>query len=105
MQRSSLTATKWTSVFTLMERRSYNKTQGDPLAMAMYAVSTIPLINRLSNENAKQAWYADDASAAGNIHALRHWWDHLVELGPDYGYHPNAPKTWLIVKEEILPLT
>ena len=50
-------------------------------------------INRLSGESVKQAWYADDASAAGDIHSLRHWWDHLVQLGPDYGYHLNAPKT------------
>lgn len=61
-------------------------------------------INRLSGESVKQAWYADDASAAGDIHSLRHWWDHLIQLGPDYGYYPNAPKTWLIVKEKILPL-
>ena len=48
-------------------------TWGDPLAtaMAMYAISSTPLINRLTNDSVKQAWYADDASAAGNIHALR----------------------------------
>ena len=63
-----------------------------------------PLSTRLTNDSVKQAWYADNASAAGNIHALRHWWDHLVQLGPEYGYYPNAPKTCLIVKEEILPL-
>lgn len=40
--------------------------QGDPLAMAMYAITTIPVINRLPNENTKQVvLYADDASAAG----------------------------------------
>ena len=27
------------------------------------------------------------------------WWDRLLEIGPDYGYYPNASKTWLIVKE------
>ena len=75
-------------------------TQGDPLAMAMYAISTVPLIHRLSNETIKQAWYADDASAARNLSALREWWDHLMQIGPEYGYYPNPPKTWLIVKEE-----
>ena len=74
--------------------------QGDPLAMAMYAISTIPLIHRLSNEDIKQAWYADDASAAGDLLALQRWWDNLVQIGPEYGYYPNAHKTWLIVKEE-----
>ena len=75
-------------------------TQGDPLAMATYAISTVPLIHRLSNESIKQAWFADDASAAGDLSAIRQWWDHLVQICPEYGYYPNAPKTWLIVKEE-----
>ena len=75
-------------------------TQGDPLAMAMYAISTVPLIHRLSKETIKQAWFADDASAVGDLSALREWWDRLVQIGPEYGYHPNPPKTWLIVKEE-----
>ena len=25
--------------------------------------------------------------------------DNISELGPEYGYHPNASKTWLIVSE------
>ena len=66
----------------------------------MYAISTTPLIHRLMTEDTKQAWFADDASAAGDLHALRRWWDHLIRIGPEYGYYPNAPKTWLIVKEE-----
>ena len=40
-------------------------TQGDPLAMAMYAISTIPLIHCLSKDSLVPAWYADDASAGG----------------------------------------
>ena len=77
-------------------------TQGDPLAMAMYAISTTPLIHRLLTEDVRQAWFADDASAAGDLHALRCWWDRQIEIGPEYGYFPNASKTWLIVKEESL---
>ena len=37
-------------------------TQGDPLAMAMYAISTIPLIQSLKTDTVTQVWYADDAS-------------------------------------------
>lgn len=79
-------------------------TQGDPLAMPMYALATIPLINHLSSvPNAKQVWYADDASAAGHLSSLRSWWDRVQSSGPDFGYHANASKTWLITKEAYLP--
>lgn len=37
-------------------------TQGDPLGLAIYAIGTQPLIQRLSG-GAKQVWYADDSSA------------------------------------------
>ena len=77
-------------------------TQGDPLAMAMYAVATTPLIHRLADENLKQVWFADDASAAGKLTDIVKWWDTISHVGPEYGYFPNASKTWLIVKEEHL---
>ena len=68
----------------------------------MYAIGTAPLIRALSKEPVKQVWYADDASAAGGIKELRRWWDLLVRIGPNYGYYPNASKTWLIVKPDSL---
>ena len=75
-------------------------TQGDPLAMPMYALETIPLINRLRDEtNVVQVWYADDASASGSLSSLRKWWDSLASAGPVYGYHANAGETWLITKD------
>ena len=63
-------------------------TQGDPLAMPLYAIATLPLIRSL-NADVKQVWYADDASACGKIQALRSWWDKLVSTGPAYGYNVN----------------
>ena len=60
-------------------------TQEDPLAMSMYAVGILPLILRI-NQNIKQIWYADDATATGRLHDLREWWDRLVTIGSDYGY-------------------
>ena len=74
-------------------------TQGDPLAMPMYAIATIPLIRSLPSD-VQQAWYVDDASASGGVPNLRAWWDDLVNLGPAYGYQVNATKTWLITKEQ-----
>ncbi len=73
-------------------------TQGDPLAMPMYVLATIPLIKKLSSD-ALQVWYADDASAAGKLQSLREWWNRLTSLGPGFGYFANASKTWLVTKE------
>ena len=75
-------------------------TQGDPLAMPMYALATIPLIKKLRQNwnDVSQVWYADDASAAGKILSLRSWWSQLASLGPKYGYFANAAKTWLVTK-------
>ena len=74
-------------------------TQGDPLAMPMYAVATLPLIRKLPR-SVRQTWYADDATALGAITNLRTWWDDLVTSGPGYGYFPNASKTWLVTKTD-----
>ena len=74
-------------------------TQGDPLAMAMFALAVLPLIDSL-NPEVNQCWYADDASAGGELQDLKSWWDRLSQLGPQYGYFPNPGKTWLIVKEQ-----
>ena len=71
--------------------------------MAMYAIAITPLINSLEREPLKQVSYADDAAAGGSLKDLKAWWDRLTEVGPDYGYFPNASKSWLIVKEEHLP--
>lgn len=76
-------------------------TQGDPLAMPMYAISTCNIINSLK-ENvpaASQVWFADDSAAGGKLEPLMRWWTHLNEVGPRYGYHPKPSKTWLILKD------
>ena len=75
-------------------------TQGDPLAMPMYALATIPLVKRLQSltGNAKRIWYADDAAATGKLSRLHEWLTHLTTLGPKFGYFFNAKKTWLVTK-------
>ena len=75
-------------------------TQGDPLAMPLYVISTVPLIMSLSSLQAKQVWYADDSAASGSLTDLHQWWLNVQELAPDFCYYVNTTKSWLIVKEE-----
>ena len=79
-------------------------TQGDPLAMSMYALATVPLIRKLHSTvpDASQVWFADDATAVGPVSKLLEWWHHLVSVGPAFGYFPNSSKPFLIVKPEYL---
>ena len=60
-------------------------TQGDPLAMAMYSIGILPLVDQLQSEGAKQVWFADDATAVGRVHQLRNWWTKVCNLGPSFG--------------------
>ena len=81
---------------------SEGTTQGDPMGMAVYALALLPLVSLLWDE-LRQAWFADDAAATGELFAIRRWWIRLCELGHLFGYFPNAGKSWLVVKQEYLP--
>ena len=74
---------------------SEGTTQGDPLAIPMYALATIPLIKKLhfTIDDVRQVWYADDTTAAGTVNSLYQWWTQLALLGP------NAVKTWLVTQK------
>ena len=72
--------------------------------MAMYAISVIPLIDAICDCDVWQAWFADDATAAGSLSGLCKWWPDLVKLGPAYGYHVKPSKSWLIVKPDYFNL-
>ena len=43
---------------------------GDPLAMPIYAIGTLPLIQQLPNQ-CKSAWFADDATAGGRLDNIK----------------------------------
>ena len=75
-------------------------TQGDPMAMPWYALSTVTIINtlQLNEPSVKQVWLADDASAAGKLEALLKWYENLKLIGSKLGYYVNQTKCWLIVK-------
>ena len=51
-------------------------TQGDPLAMPFYSLSTVSMINHLQTEidHIKQVWLADDGTSAGKIEKLHEWY-------------------------------
>ena len=60
--------------------------QWDPLAnghVTMSAIETLPIIHRL-DQQIKQVWYADDATAGGELHHLHCWWNQLLSYGPEY---------------------
>ena len=65
--------------------------------MYMYVLATLPLIESLPNK-VHQIWFADDAGSGGTLTDLKVWWDFLLEKGPNYGYYPNAVKSYLLVK-------
>ena len=87
---------------------SEGTTQGDPVAMPIYAIGIIPLMTTIialvntSNEQVKHAAFADDLTGAGTINALKIWWESIIEVGPLLGYTANASKSWIIVKVEYL---
>ena len=73
-------------------------TQGDPLAMMMFGLATLPLINATKLPDTIQCWFADDAAAGSRLVRLREWWNLLTRIGPLFGYFPNSIKTCLVVK-------
>ena len=75
-------------------------TQGDPIAMAMYAIGILPLLN--VNTTTKRIAFADDFSGVGTLLQLKEWWLTINKHGPLIGYNPNASKSFLIVKPAYL---
>ncbi|XP_028417275.1 uncharacterized protein LOC114541674 [Dendronephthya gigantea] len=79
-------------------------TQGDPLAMPLYAVAITPLLLMIKSGEAsdvRHVAYADDLSGAGKLMQLRAWWEKIAVHGPSLGYYPRADKSWLIVKPHL----
>ena len=73
-------------------------TQGDPLSMILYAIGILPLIRSLKDPSRwTQVWYADDASACGELSNIHEWFDLLLHHGPLYGYFPNPSKCCVVI--------
>ena len=61
-------------------------TQGDPLAMLLYGVATLPLIDILEYQNFPHKWYADEGNVADSLELLRIVLDKLYEHGGLFVY-------------------
>ena len=79
---------------------SEGTTQGDSIAMPLYATAVLLLLRSVATEGVTQAWYADDACAGGKLAGLRLWWDGLAKNGPQYGYYLNPSNSILLVKQK-----
>ena len=74
-------------------------TQGDPLAMALYAIATRHFIDLIKqNTDSLQVWFADDSLLGGKLVHIKDSFDYINAIGPKDGYNPKASKTYLIVK-------
>ena len=74
---------------------SEGTTQGDLPAMpVMEAIKT----GTMDTSRVGHVAFADDLGGAGELMHLRNWWNNVVTFGPLLGYHPNASKSWLVVK-------
>ncbi|CEM34162.1 unnamed protein product [Vitrella brassicaformis CCMP3155] len=73
-------------------------TQGDPMAMLMYAAGTLPLVRSLKEpaEQGPQMWFADDSSKCSSLEQAREWWDKLGEKGCRTAIFPRQarPSWW-----------
>ena len=68
-------------------------TQGDPIAMPIYAIGLDPLIKLLKScQGVKQADFADDLAGVGQLNELKVWWDLIVVKGPSIGYFAKPSK-------------
>ena len=85
---------------------SEGTTQGDPIAMSMYAMGLMPLLTTVAfnfhPQELHQIAFADDLTGIGKLHHLKSWWDSVIRYGPSIGYYVNQRKSWLIVKEQYL---
>ena len=68
-------------------RSNEGTTQGDPVAMAIYAIGITPLIIMMIElvttrcDDIKMMAFADDFSAVGELVSLIQWWTTLLEIG------------------------
>ena len=76
-------------------------TQGDPTAMAAYALGSTLLLDHLQSfkRSVKHVAFADDLTGARKLEEIKIWWDTLMTESRKYGYYPKPSKSFFIVKQ------
>ena len=69
---------------------SEGTTQGDPLAMPVYAIGIRPLLEAIKpgtmdTSRVRHVAFADDLGGAGELIHLRNWWDNVVTCDTSRG--------------------
>ena len=77
-----------TRVFIIGEKELRSRegtTQGDPTAMAAYALGLTPLLDHLQSvkRSVKHVAFADDLIGVGNSEEIKIWCDTLITEGPN----------------------
>ena len=75
-------------------------TQGDPTALSIYAMRSLPLLNVTTTDSTKHVADADDISCIRELKNILTWWNKLIIFGPKIGCFPKANKSWVTVKAE-----
>ena len=80
-------------------------TQGDPVAMGMYALGLMLLLTSIFSGNTGNlihVAFADDLTGMGKTQKLIEWLKNILHYGSYLGYYVNESKSWLIIKEEYI---
>ena len=77
-------------------------TQEGPLAMIVYGIGILTLINNLKHEipTVTHPWYVDDARALDVFARFATYFDSLTCQGPGRGYYPKPSNSIMIVCPE-----
>jgi len=71
--------------------------QGDPLAMAIYAIGILPIVQRLSIENIKQSCYVPDWGCCPKLPYLQKGMIAYCLWGPSTYCYPKTETVTMIV--------
>ena len=77
-------------------------TQGEQIAMGMYALGLMPLLTSIisnNTENLIHVAFDDDLTGVGKIHELIEWWKNVLHYSHYFDYYINESKSWLIMTE------